>query len=139
MALTQDQLIKMRGTPREREFTATAAVIYGGDILMSDTGGLVSECVDTSGAYVCGVAKHGCGVSGSVTVLDGCDFLCTHASAAITDINSVFMATGGGVTDTHGTYHNAAGVVTGYYSTTHLWVYIDFALNVGLSLWFNHS
>jgi hypothetical protein len=131
-AIATDQLIYARGTPIERRFTATAAIIYAGDLVGVDDDGLAAAAADAAATtFIAGVAAAYCAASGTVRVLSNADFKLLKGTAAVTDINSVvYTDDSGGVTASAPTYKNVAGVAVGFESTTHLWVHINHAYNV---------
>ena len=129
MATTADRLIQSFGTPMRRQFTATAAIIYGGDIVMINGDGQALSATDTAGAIIAGIAEAQCAASGKVTVLDCCDFLIPHASAAETDINTVAYADDSGGGDDSDTNTLIIGGVVGY--DTNMWrVHINYGQNI---------
>lgn len=129
MATAADRIIQCYGTPMKRQFTATAAIIYGGDLVMINGDGNALSATDTAGAIIAGIAESQCAASGTVTVLDCADFLIPHASAATTDINTVAYADDSGGGDDSDTNTLIIGGVVGV--ATNMWrVHINYGANI---------
>jgi len=129
MATAADRLIQMFGTPMRRQFTATAAIIYGGDLVMINGDGCALSASDTAAFVIAGIAEAQTAASGTVTVLDCCDFLIPHTSAAATDINTVAYADDSGGGDDSDTHTLIIGGVVGY--DTNMWrVHINYGQNI---------
>ncbi len=133
MALANDKILEIENEHcgRTLEFVVTSGVtIYAGALVALTTGGLLTTASDTTLVVPVGVAMEGGTAGETVRVLTNIGVKLLKTSAAATDVGLPAYASADDTVKLTSTYYNYVGAVYKYYSTTHLWVWVDYNQNL---------